>query len=69
MDRKVGKKNSVSGTNHDYRRNKNLGRETNQRLHGEQIFSPRNKSWLEKLEQKYSVSKTTHDYRTKGTKI
>jgi hypothetical protein len=34
----------------------------------EQKFSPRNKSWLEKLEQKYSVSGTNRDYRTEGTK-
>jgi hypothetical protein len=38
------------------------------RSHGEQNFSPRNKSWLEKLEQKYSVSGTNHDYRIKVTK-
>jgi hypothetical protein len=31
-------------------------------------FSPRNKSWLEKLEQKYSISKTNHDYIIEGTK-
>jgi hypothetical protein len=32
------------------------------RLHGEKI-SPRNKSWLEELEEKYSVNGTNHDYR------
>jgi hypothetical protein len=30
---------------------------------------PRNKSRIEKLEQKYSVSETNHEYRIEGTKI
>jgi hypothetical protein len=39
------------------------------RLYGEQKFSPRNKSCLEKLEQKYCVIGTNRDYRIKPKEI
>jgi hypothetical protein len=39
------------------------------RLYGEQKFSPRNKSCLEKLKQKYCVIRTNRDYRIKPKEI
>jgi hypothetical protein len=68
MARKLEQKYSFGGTNHEYKRNKNLGRGTNQEgLHGEHKISLRNESWLEKLEQKYSAAEQI--MTIEGTKI
>jgi hypothetical protein len=42
---------------------------TNQKLHGEQNFSPRNKSWLEKVETKIVSAKQIMTTELKEQKI